>query len=173
MFLILLGILVSSGSLATAYLDSRDFLSALYADRSSERIGLGIQGVQLFHYLATGITISALGGGLLAAKRSEKNPFDSISLDSHGPVAFSHGTMKRLEAAMDSISKGEKEPDTAPETMTVKTPSSRKGSTRPSLTSRNTEYRSTDSLINRASLLLTNERQTRPELSNAGAGAEN
>jgi hypothetical protein len=49
-FLLLLGIIVLSGPLVLALLDSRDFFVAFFADRRSEEIGLGIQGMQLFHY---------------------------------------------------------------------------------------------------------------------------
>jgi len=64
------------GSVVMAYLDSsgywnysKDFLSAFFADRGSEKIGLGFQGLQLFHYFIGGITFSTLGGVLVAANR--------------------------------------------------------------------------------------------------------
>ena len=148
--LFLLGVLVSSGSLIAACLDSRDLFSALFADRGSERIGLGIQGLQLFHYFAVGIVFSALGVGLLATKRNKTDLLDSISLDSHGSVAFSSGTMKRLEAAMDSMTRSDEESDLGREIVAVKGGSSHDSGGRTPFISQDIDAKSTDSLIDNA-----------------------
>jgi len=70
-----LGVLLFSGSLAVAYLDSigywnypKDFIRALFADRGSEPVGMGVQGLQLFHYSVGGIAVSAACVGLLGSK---------------------------------------------------------------------------------------------------------
>jgi len=70
-----LGILLFFGSLTVGYLDSvgywgfpKDFIQALSADRGSELTGLGVRGLQLLHYSAGGLTLSALSVGLLGVK---------------------------------------------------------------------------------------------------------
>lgn len=161
-FLLALGIIVLSGSLVAASLDSRDLLSALFADRGSEQIGLGIQGLRLFHYLVGGTIITALGGYLLVMKRNETDLIDSISLESRGSVALSSGTMKRLEAAMDSMIKSEEKSDLFREITVANGENSRSNGTKPTLRSENIDVKSADSLINNASSLLTSERLARP-----------
>ena len=52
--LLLSGIVTSAFSLVGAYFGTGDFLDNLFADRGSEQIGMGIKGLQLFHYLIGG-----------------------------------------------------------------------------------------------------------------------
>ena len=161
-YLLALGIVVLSGSLVAACLDSRDFLSALFADRGSERIGFGIPGLQLYHYLVGGIIITDFGCGLLAAERKETDFIDSISLESRGSIALSSGTMKRLEAAMDSMIRSEEKSDLFREITVANGENSRSNGTKPTPRSENIDVKSADSLINNASSLLTSERLARP-----------
>lgn len=74
--ILLSGLLGLFGSILIAYLDSvgywgypTDFFSAFFADRGSEQIGFGFQGLQLFHYFVGGVTFSVFGGILVAANR--------------------------------------------------------------------------------------------------------
>ena len=161
-FLLLLGIIVSSGPIVLAFLDSRDFFVAFFADRSSEGIGLGIQGLQLFHYFIVGMGISALGGSLLAMKRNERDPLDSISSDSYGPSILPHGTMKRPESSASTMTQDEGNSDLMAEITEINgasLPDSEAG--RPSV-SQETDTGSTQSLIDKASSLLTKARTTEP-----------
>ena len=155
---ILIGALTLSGSVVTAYLDSighwsypKDFLSALFADRGSEQIGLGIQGLQLFHYFIGGVAISALGGSLLAVKRNEINPLDHISLDSIGIVPSERVT-KRLAVVEQIITRSAEKMDFIPEIAVVKD-IGRTG-IQPVLAIRKVENKSVESLIETASSLL-------------------
>ena len=147
--LLLLGILAPTFPLLTSYPDSRDFPPALFSDRGSEQIGLGIQ---LLHYYIVGTVIWALAGNLLAIRRN-KDPLDSISLDSFSPVPLPTGTMKRLEAAMDSIARTEEDRDLIREIALVN-----------GISSRNTETRAPpaslkiDAIDRSIDLLLTDER---------------
>ena len=155
--LLLLGVLLSAFSVVTAFLDARGFLSALFSDGGSGLIGLGIQGLQLFHYFAGGIIVAALGGSLLVMKRKEKNPFDAISLDSHSQVPLSTETMKRLVAAMDGIARTEEDSGLAREIAAVKGASSRNAETGAPSAFLVIDAKSIDSLIDGASLLLMDE----------------
>ncbi|MDH5795324.1 MAG: hypothetical protein OEZ24_04375 [Candidatus Bathyarchaeota archaeon] len=152
------GILLSTFSLVTAWLDARGFLSALFADRGSELIGLGIPGVQLFHHFVGGIIVAALGGSLLAMKRREKDLFDPISLDSHSQVPLSTETMKRLVAAMDSIVRTDEDSGLVREIVAVRGASSRNAETEAPSAFLVIDAKSIDSLIDGASLLLMDER---------------
>jgi hypothetical protein len=161
--LLVLGILLSACSVVVACLDARDFFSALFADRGSEQIGLGIRGIQLFHFLAGGITVSASSGGFLAmnlAMKKDENPFDSISLDSLSrphPAALSAGTMERLEDAMGSIFRTEEDSDLVREIAEFKSTNSHHSGTNPTQVFQKIDPRSVDSLIDGASLLLADE----------------
>ena len=152
--LLLLGILAPTFPLLTAYPDSRDSPPALFSDRGSEQIGLGIQ---LLHYYIVGTVIWALAGNLLAIRRN-KDPLDSISLDSFSPVPLPTGTMKRLEAAMDSIARTEEDRDLIREIALVNGTSSRNTETRAPPASQKIDAKPIDSLIDEACLLLTDER---------------
>jgi len=75
-FFLSLGLIGLFASIIMTYLDSvgywgfpKDFSSAFFADRTLEQIGLGLQGLQLFHYFIGGSVVSCLGGTLLAAKK--------------------------------------------------------------------------------------------------------
>lgn len=57
-----------SSSVTMAFLDSigywgytKDFLEALFRNRNTEPIGLGVNGLQIFHYLTSGIIVLILG----------------------------------------------------------------------------------------------------------------
>lgn len=74
--LALSGLLAIFGSLTIAYLDSvgywnypKDFVEALLRNRGFEPIGLGIQGLQLYHYFVGGAVVLVLGVGLLLSGR--------------------------------------------------------------------------------------------------------
>ncbi len=167
MSLLALGILVMSGSLIAASLDSTDLSSALFADRGSERIGLGIHGLRLYDYLVGGIVITALGSCLLVVKRNETDLIDSISLESQGSAALSSGTMRRLEAAMDSMIRSEEKSGFLKEIEVVKSENSDTSRTKPIPSSGNMHVKTADSLIDSASSLLASERVNRPQDSTA------
>ena len=65
---IISGVLVVFSSIVMTYLDSigfwgypKDFMLALFRNRSSEPVGLGVQGLQIFHYLVGGFIFLLLG----------------------------------------------------------------------------------------------------------------
>jgi hypothetical protein len=75
-FLLLVGLACLLGGLLITLLDSigywnypKSFLVALFANRDTEQLSFGIQGLQLFHYTIAGTGISSLGAALLAIKR--------------------------------------------------------------------------------------------------------
>ena len=159
--LLVLGIFISASSAAAAYLEPRDFITALFAERGSEQIGLGIQGLQLFHCLVGGIAVSALSGGFLAVRKDE-NPFSSISLDSLSQThtaALSTGTMKSIESAMGSIIRTEEDSDLAREIAAFKSRSPRNNGTKPIPESQKIDPKSVETLIFGASSLLADKRR--------------
>lgn len=169
-FLLLLGIIVLSGPLILAFLDSRDFFVAFFADRGSEEIGLGIQGLQLFHCFMVGIAMSTFGGSLLAMKQNKRNPLDSISSDSYGPSILPRGNMKRPETSSKTMTGSKWTTDLMEEMTRINGTNLRDSEGgRPSV-SQDTDIRSTQSLIDRASSLLTKGRTTKAQDS---APAEN
>lgn len=170
-FMLALGILISSGSLIAASLDSRDLSSALFADRGSERIGLGIQGLRLYDYFVGGIIVTALCGCLLVVKRNETDLIDSISLESQGSATLSSGTMRRLEAAMDSMIRSEEKSDFLKEIEVVKSENSDISKTKPIPRPGNMNVKTADSLIDSASSLLATERLNRPQDSTASTSS--
>lgn len=156
--LLVLGVVMSTFSLVGAYFDSGDFLDALFADRGSDQIGLGIQGLQLFHYLIGGIAISTLSAGLLAIGK-KKNPFDSISLDSLSqskPAELPIGTMEEIEDAIDTIARTEGDSDLIKEIEAFRSTRSYNDRSRP-IYAEETDGKSTDSLIDGATVLLNKE----------------
>ena len=168
-YMLALGILISSGSLIAASLDSRDLSSALFADRGSERIGLGIQGLRLYDYLVGGIVVTALSGCLLVVKRNETDLIDSISLESQGSAALSSGTMRRLEAAMDSVIRSEEKSSFLKEIEVVKGEGSDTSRTKPIPISGKMDVKTANSLIDSASSLLASKRANKPQDSTASA----
>ena len=75
--LVLAGVFGVFGSLTIVYLDSvgywnhpKDFVEALFWDRGSEPTGLGIQGLQMAHYLAGSVVLLALGCFLFSLRGS-------------------------------------------------------------------------------------------------------
>ena len=156
---ILTGILTMSSSMATAYLDSsgywnypKDFLSALFTNRGSEQIGLGILGLQLFHYFIVGVTISAFGASLLVVKKNKTNPLDYVSPESISIVPSERVT-NRLAVVEQIMTKSAEKSDFIPEIAVVKTidPTG----IQPLLTFRKVQNESVESLINTASSLIT------------------
>ena len=159
--LLSLGVLVSTYSVAMAHLDPRDFFIALLAELTLEQIGLGIQGLKLFHFVLGGVVVSELAVGLLAARKKE-NPFAKISLESLSgsqPVTLSTGTMKSIEDAMGSIVRTERDSDLAQEIVDFRSASSRRRETVSPPESQKVDTRSVDSLIDGASLLLVEKRR--------------
>jgi len=159
--LLSLGVLVSAYSVTLAHLDPRDFFIALLAELSLEQTRLGIQGLRLFHFVLGGLVISELSVGLLAV-RKEGNPFATISLESLSgsqPALLSTGTMKRIEDAMGSIVRTEKDSGLVREIAEFKSASSRSRETTPSLESQRMDTESVDSLIDGASSLLIDKRR--------------
>lgn len=170
-YMLALGILISSGSLIAASLDSRDLSSALFADRGSERIGLGIQGLRLYDYLVGGIVITALSGCLLVVMRDETDLIDSISLESQGSATLPSGTMRRLEAAMDSMIRSEEKSGFLKEIEVVKSEDSDTSRNKPIPRSGNMDVKTADSLIDSASSLLASERVNKPQDSTASTSS--
>ena len=159
--LLSLGVLVSTYSVAMAHLDPRDFFIALLAELTLEQIGLGIQGLKLFHFVLGGVVVSELAVGLLAAKKNE-NPFATISLESLSgsqPATLSTGTMKSIEDAMGSIVRTEEDSDLAQEIAEFRSASSRRKETLSPPESQSMDTKSVDSLIDGASLLLIEKRR--------------
>ena len=159
--LLSLGVLVSTFSVTMAHLDPRGFFTALQAELSLEQIGLGIQGLKLFHLVLGGLVISELSVGLLAV-REEENPFGTISLESLSgsqPAALSTGTMRRIEDAMGSIVRTEEDSDLVREIEEFRSASSRRRETASPPESQKVDTRSVDSLIDGASLLLIEKRR--------------
>jgi hypothetical protein len=106
------------------------------------------------------MAILALGGSLLAMKRDERNPLDSISSDSYGRSILPHGTMKSPETSTDTMTRSKGNSDLMEEITRINGPSLRDSEDgRPSV-SQETDTRSTQSLIERASSLLTKVRTT-------------
>jgi len=159
--LLSLGVLVSTFSVTMAHLDPRGFFTALQAELSLEQIGLGIQGLKLFHLVLGGLVISELSVGLLAV-REEENPFGTISLESLSgsqPAALSTGTMRRIEDAMGSIVRTEEDSDLVREIEEFRSASSRSREAAPIREPQKIDAKSVDSLIDGASSLLTDNRR--------------
>jgi len=158
--LLLSGIVMSAFSLVGAYFGTGDFLDNLFADRGSEQIGMGIKGLQLFHYLIGGIAVSTLSAVLLAVGKKE-NPFDSISSDSLSqskPAEMPIGMMKEIEDAMNTVARTEGDSNLVEEIAVFKNSRSRKVGSRPSPASEKINVKS-DSLIIGATVLLKNEQE--------------
>ena len=164
--LLSLGVLVSTYSVTLAHLDPRDLFTALLAELSLEQTRVGIQGLRLFHFVLGGLVISELSVGLLAV-RKEENPFATISLESLSgsqPALLSTGTMKRIEDAMGSIVRTEKDSGLVREIAELRSASSRSKETPPSLESQSMDTESVDSLIDGASSLLSDKRRVADRL---------